>query len=205
VLECPHQEAGMADKEYIGPTTLLHDSFTLAAHIVASGFRPDVLLVIWRGGTPIGIAVHEFLLYKGIQTYHAVVKAESHIAIEESIEPRVEHLDALLEDIVPNSRVLLVDDIFDTGRTMRKVSGILTRRTPHVKIATLYWKEAQNQTAIVPDFCLRKTDRWIVFPHELMDLTPKELRRKDSYIHDLVMKGPPEDATTGSGGSRGNS
>jgi hypoxanthine phosphoribosyltransferase len=195
----------MADKEYIGPTMLVHDAFTLAARIVASGFRPDVLLVIWRGGTPIGIAVHEFLLYKGIQTYHAVLKAESYIAIEESVEPRIEHLDALLEDIAPNSRVLLVDDIFDTGRTMQRVSGILKQRTPHIKIATLYWKETQNQTALVPDFYLRKTDRWIVFPHELMDLTPEELWRKDPYIHDLVMTGPPECAPAGQGPSRGES
>jgi len=65
----------MAEKEYIGADELVRDSFELAARIYASGYRPDVILVLWRGGTPVGIVVHEFLLYKGVETYHTAVKA----------------------------------------------------------------------------------------------------------------------------------
>ena len=166
----------MSEKEYVGPLSLQHDAFHLAARIVASGYRPEVLLVLWRGGTPIGIIIHEFLLYKGIETYHAALTAASYTGIEQQVEPRIEHLESVLEFVKPGSRVLLVDDIFDTGRTIKKVKDLLRERTDQVKVATLYYKEHKNMTDIVPDFYLRKTEKWIVFPHELMDLTLDEVR-----------------------------
>jgi len=176
----------MSDKEFIGPEALWRDSFLLAARIFYSGFRPDVLLVIWRGGTPIGIIVHEFLQYKGITTYHAALKSESYTGIEQSGEPRIEHMDSVMEFIKPDSRVLLIDDIFDTGRTIEKVCELLRARTSAVKVATLFYKERQNRTGIVPDYYVHKTDKWIVFPHELMDLSLDEVRQKDPFVHSLV-------------------
>jgi uncharacterized protein len=50
----------------------------------------------------------------------------------------------------------------------------------------LYYKEANNQTSIEPDFYLRKTDDWIVFPHELMGLSEGEIEEKDAYIKSLL-------------------
>lgn len=181
----------MTEKEFVGPDALLRGAFLLAAKIFDSGFRPDVLLVVWRGGTPIGIAIHEFLRYKGIETYHAALKAESYTGIGQQVEPRIEHLDSMLPHVKADSRVLLVDDIFDTGRTLAKVKGLLAPRVRDVRIATLYYKESQNLTGIVPDFFLHKTDRWIVFPHELMDLTPDELRQKDPFLHQLILADQP--------------
>jgi hypoxanthine phosphoribosyltransferase len=176
----------VTDKLFIDPRQLLRDSFALAGAIYDSGYRPEVLLVLWRGGTPVGIVVHEFLLYKGIRTYHAPVKAESYLAIGQSGEPRVEHLDSILGDLAQDSRVLVVDDIFDTGCTVRKIRDLLAHKTRNVRIATLYYKPSRNRTELVPDFFVRETDRWIVFPHELMDLSPEEIRAKDEYIHSLL-------------------
>lgn len=176
----------MADKVYVGPETLLRDSFRLAARIYDSGFRPDVLLAIWRGGTTIGLAIHEFLVYKGIHTYHTALKAESYVGIEQQVEPRIEHLDSILERVPRDGQVLLVDDIFDTGRTIRKVCELLRPRTSAVKVATLFYKEKKNLTTIVPDFYLHPTDSWIVFPHELVDLTPEEVRSKDPFLYRLL-------------------
>lgn len=183
----------MSDKEYVGPEALLRGAFLLAAKIFQSGFRPDVLLVVWRGGTPIGIVIHEFLLYKGIETYHAALKAESYTGIEQQVEPRIEHLESVMQFVTPESRVLLIDDIFDTGRTLAKVRSMLLERTREVRVATLYYKEAKNLTTIVPDYFLRKTSNWIVFPHELMDLTLDEVRQKDPFIHRLVQGELPEE------------
>lgn len=179
------------NKEYLGAAEMLRDAFHLAARIHASGFEPDVLLVIWRGGTPIGIAIHEFLQYKGIRPYHAALKSESYTGIGESGEPRIEHLDSVMRFIAPDSRVLLIDDIFDTGRTIAAVCAELRTRTPHVKVATLFYKESKNKTNMVPDYYLHKTDNWIVFPHELMDLTLEEVRTKDPYLHRLLTETLP--------------
>ena len=177
----------MVSKEFIKANELVRDSFALAKKIYDSGYRPEVLLVLWRGGTPVGIVIHEFFAYRGLQTYHAAIKAESYRGIEKRIEPRVEHLDSVLDVVKKDSRVLVVDDIFDTGCTVKRVRAMLGKKTSNVKIATLYYKPGQNMTDIVPDFYMRETEHWVVFPHELMDLSPAEIRVKDEFIHRLVV------------------
>ena len=173
------RETRLPAKEFIRADDLVRDAFRLARLIFDSGYRPEVIVVVWRGGTPVGVAVHEFLLYKGIRAHHAVVKAESYLGVGKRKTPRIEGLEGILENIAPGSEVLVVDDIFDTGLTIARLRDMLKGRTRNVKIATLYCKPANNRTGLVPDFFLRKTDRWVVFPHELMDLTPDEIRRKD--------------------------
>ena len=179
-------DASAVPKVFIDANSLVRDAFTLARRIYDSGFRPEFLLVLWRGGTPVGIVIHEFLLYKGIRTEHAVVKAESYRGVEKRVEPRVHHLDTVLADIGENRPVLVVDDIFDTGATLYRVCEGIRTRTTMVKSATLYYKPGNRRAPITPDYYLRTTDRWIVFPHELMDLTPEEIREKDAYVHGLL-------------------
>jgi len=176
----------MTEKTFIRADDQVRDSFALARKICDSGFVPDVLVVLWRGGTPVGIVIHEFLLYQGIATYHTAIKATSYSGIGERGEPELEHFDRLLDHITPQSRVLVVDDIFDSGCTMSKVVQELKPRVGQLRIATLYYKEGANVTDIEPDYYLRKTDRWIVFPHELDGLTPQEIKAKDSFIADLL-------------------
>jgi hypoxanthine phosphoribosyltransferase len=176
----------MIQKEFVRADGLARDSFALAKKIYDSGFRPDSLLVLWRGGTPVGIFIHEFLLYKGVQTYHTAVKAESYTGIGERVEPRIENLDAFLSRLTPESRVLVVDDIFDTGCTLKKVRDTLRARTSNIRIATLYYKIGTSRVDFTPDFYMRMTDRWIVFPHELMGLEPSEIKRKDEFVWQLL-------------------
>ena len=49
------------DKLFIQPAELLEDSFKLAWQVYESGYRPNYIIGVWRGGSPIGIAVQEFL------------------------------------------------------------------------------------------------------------------------------------------------
>ena len=58
----------MAEKLFISAQQLLEDSFALGLDILDSGFRPDVIVGVWRGGTPVGIAVQELLDYFGVET-----------------------------------------------------------------------------------------------------------------------------------------
>ena len=176
----------MVEKAFIRADDLVRDSFGLAKRIYDSGFVPDVLLVLWRGGTPVGIVIHEFLLYKGIDTYHTALKAESYVGIGERTAPRIEYMESLLEKVTPNSRVLVVDDIFDSGSTMKRVVELLSPAVAEIKIATLYYKPGANTTDITPDFYGRQTDRWIVFPHELMGLSEGEIRAKDQVVADML-------------------
>lgn len=176
----------MADKEYVSADAMVRDSFALARKIYDSGYRPDAIVVLWRGGTPVGIVVHEFLLYMGIETYHTVVKAASYTNIGERHEPRVENLDRVIERLGPESRVLLVDDIFDSGRTVAHVCEALRGHAAQIRVATLYLHKGHNETRLAPDFYQRETESWIVFPHELAGLSPDEIRQKDPLLANLI-------------------
>jgi len=174
------------DKEFVSANDLVKDSFALAKAVLDSGYRPDVLLAIWRGGTPIGIAIHEFLRYKGIETYHAVVKAESYDGIGTRTDPRFELLDGVLGALDDGCRILIVDDIFDTGSTVKSLRERLKGKAAEVRVATLFYKDQVAPDGTAPDYFMKKTDKWIVFPHELMDLSPEEIKAKDGDLPGLL-------------------
>ena len=68
----------MSDKVFISAQQLLEDSFRLAAQVYDSGFRPQFIVGIWRGGAPIGIAVQEFFDYKKVDADHIAVRTSSY-------------------------------------------------------------------------------------------------------------------------------
>jgi hypoxanthine phosphoribosyltransferase len=186
----------MDAKEFLQPNDMMRDAFRLARKIYDSGFKPELLLALWRGGTPIGVAVHEFLEAKGVHTNHTVAKVASYQGIGEQGEPVIEELGHVLSAISVGTRVLVVDDIFDSGRTMRSVCGVLREAGADVRVATLYYKPAANQTDLAPDFYYRKTDRWVVFPHELVGLSDAELKAQDSVVYDLLKAGDDNEVRT---------
>lgn len=176
----------MDGKIYLNSLDMTRDSFALARKIYDSGFLPEVIIALWRGGTPVGIAVHEFLHYKGVECYHTVVKTHSYTGIGEHDEPCIENMDYVIGKLGPHTRVLVVDDIFDSGATMRTVRARLSEVTDGISVATLYFKPSRNVTDFTPDFYLKETESWLVFPHELMGLTPEEIREKDPYIYSIL-------------------
>ena len=176
----------MIAKEFIGPRRLIHDSFRLARKVYDSGFHPEVLIAIWRGGTPVGIVVHEFLTYKGMRPFHTAVKVESYVGIGRKVAPRIVHLEPVLKAIRPGAPVLIVDDIIDSGETVRALKRRIAARTANVKVAALYCKAGRTSTDDAPDFVVRRTKKWIVFPHELLHLSKDEIKTKSRYIHRLL-------------------
>ncbi len=180
----------MIRKHYLSSNEVTRDSFLLARKIWDSGFRPDAIIALWRGGSPVGIAVQEFLRVKGVDCYHTIVKCSSYTGIEESHEPAVENMDYVRAFLRPNSNVLVVDDIFDTGSTARTVKQELAGTTRNVRFATPYFKPSRNAASFEPDYYVRKTDHWLVFPHELMDLTSDEILEKDPFVHSLLFDNP---------------
>ena len=69
------------EKLFITPNQLLEDSFNLGKMIFESGFRPHFIVGVWRGGTPVGIAVQEYLEYKGIEADHIAIRTSSYYGI----------------------------------------------------------------------------------------------------------------------------
>ncbi|MEI7900802.1 MAG: phosphoribosyltransferase family protein [bacterium] len=177
----------MGNKKYIAANDYIRDSFRLARMILDSGWIPEDLIALWRGGAPVGVTVHEFLYYHGLRPRHRVLKCQSYTGIQtRNREVVFENAEDIFRSVVPGSRVLVIDDVFDTGNTARAVFDRLAPFGAEIKLAAVYWKPNQNQTAFKPDFYLRETDDWIVFPHELDGLTPDEVKLKDPAIYDLL-------------------
>jgi hypoxanthine phosphoribosyltransferase len=171
------------DKIFITAEGLLRDSFALAMQILDSGFQPTVLVALWRGGAPIGIAVQEFLEHHGVTTDHVAIRTSSYTGIDRHDKTvRVHGIDYLVSRLSFDDRLLLIDDVFDSGRSLDAVIDELARRCKRnlpeaLKIATVYHKPERNCSRREPDFHVHRTDRWLVFPHELQGLSEAEIRR----------------------------
>jgi len=171
----------MSDKYYISAQELLTDSFRMGLEILHSGFRPDFIVGVWRGGTPVGIAVQEILDYFGQPTDHIAIRTSSYTGIgQRDRSVRVHGLDYLVRNINWDSRLLIVDDVFDTGLSLQAILDTLkaeTRRNmpEQVRIATPWYKPGNNQTSLVPDYYIHETAQWLVFPHEMKGLELQEI------------------------------
>jgi hypoxanthine phosphoribosyltransferase len=169
------------DKYFISADSLLRDSIELGLKVVRSGFRPTFLVGIWRGGAPIGIAVQEILEYNGIECDHVSIRTSSYTGMDQqSRTVRVHAIDYLVSSLNAEDQLLLIDDVFDSGRSLEAVIAELRRRcrrnTPEqIRVATVYYKPARNRSNLIPDFYVRATDRWLVFPHEVTGLTREEI------------------------------
>ena len=153
----------------------------LARLVVSSGFRPTFLVAMWRGGAPIGIAVQEVLEYHSIHADHIAIRTSSYTGInQQSKTVRVHAVDYLVSRISADDEVLLVDDVFDSGRSIEAVVRALKQRCRRnwpekFRVATVYYKSSRNRSALVPDYYVLDTDKWLVFPHELVGLTRAEI------------------------------
>lgn len=179
------------DKTVLSAQDLLEDSFRLGLDVLESGFRPTMIIAIWRGGTPVGMAVQEILSYAGIESDHIAIRTSSYVGVDQRGAVAVHGLNYIIKKICYDDRVLIVDDVFDTGNTFKAVINELKRRardnTPEdIRIAVPWYKPTRNETDLVPDYCIRETAEWLVFPHELDALTPEELRSARPQIAAIV-------------------
>lgn len=172
------------DKTYITAQSLLEDSFRLAAQVYEDGFRPKFVIGIWRGGTPVGIAVQEYFEYKEVETDHIAVRTSSYYGInKQSKTIKVHGLQYLVENANAEDSLLIVDDVFDSGRSIdaliNQTQALMRRNYPKdVRVATPWYKPGNNKTKMVPDYYVHETSEWLVFPHELKGLTDEEVKRK---------------------------
>ena len=170
------------EKKYVTAQELLDDSFELGLQILKSGFRPKFIVGVWRGGTPTGIAVQEILDYYGVDTDHIAIRTSSYIGMQQQKEVKVHGLEYIVNNINAEDSLLIVDDVFDSGRsiaaTIDHLKAKCRRNTPDViKIATVFYKPARNVTELQPDFYCHETDDWLVFPHELSDMSKEEIKK----------------------------
>ena len=178
-------------KTFIQANQLLEDSFKLAWNVYESGFRPNYIVGVWRGGAPIGIAVQEFLEVLGLSSDHIAIRTSHYSGIDKhNSNVKVYGLNYVIRQLESEDSLLIVDDVHDTGLSIQQIVNDLKaackKNTPDIKVATPYFKPTKNKTERKPDFYLHETDEWLVFPHELDGLTIDEIKENKPAVRDLI-------------------
>lgn len=179
-------------KRFITAQELLEDSFRLAAKVYEDGFRPQFIVGIWRGGAPIGIAVQEYFDFKKIVTDHISVRTSSYYGInQQSKDIKVHGLHYIIENANASDGLLIVDDVFDSGRSIDALIDQLKKLSrcnmpKDVRIACPWYKPQNNKVNIVPDYYIHESSEWLVFPHELSGLSQSEIAEGKSDLANII-------------------
>ena len=179
------------EKHFIQADQLLKDSYNLAWKIFQSGFKPNYIIGVWRGGAPIGIAVQEFLDFLGVPSDHIAIRTSYYSGIDSRRdEVQVYGLNYVIRKLESEDSLLIVDDVYDTGMSINKVitdlKSACKKNTPEIRIATPYFKPGKNKTKRIQEYHIHETDQWLVFPHELQGLSMDEIKANKPELQSLV-------------------
>ncbi len=184
-------------KDFLPYDQVRNNSLKLAFRIHNEGFVPDVIYVLLRGGAYVGNVVSEY--FKTVRAsvrpiFYAAVVARSYTDIRKRERVMVDGWTYNPAHLRTGDKVLLVDDIFDSGRTINHLAEIIIDKgipREDLKIAVHDYKVfayQQEQLPIHPDYYCRKhvvespdDDIWIHYlSHELVGLTKEE---KETYYY----------------------
>jgi len=180
------------NKEFLQFDVVRDNAIKLAHRIYSEGFIPDVIYVSLRGGAYLGNIISEYfkIVQKGSRpVYYAAVVARSYSDIAKTHQVMVDGWTYSPDHLRVGDKVLLADDIFDTGRTLNHLAKIiLNKGIPRhdLKIAVhdyKYFHDKEEQLLFQPDYWCRKQEAsinddstWIHYmSHELVGLTETEL------------------------------
>jgi uncharacterized protein len=150
-----------AERETMSWADLGEGSRALAELIVADGFEPEIVLGIARGGLLVAGAIAYALDVKNTFT----MNVEFYTGVDERLEmPMILPPIPELVD-VGESRVLIADDVADTGQTLALVKEFLAGKVGEVRAAVLYEKPRSEVSC---EYVWRRTDRWIDFPWSVL-------------------------------------
>ena len=194
-------------KEFLPYDTVRNNGIKMAHRIYKDGFYPDVIYVSLRGGVYLGNIISEYfkiLQRRARPVYYAAVVARSYTGVKESEEVKVEGWTYSTDALRTGDKILLIDDIFDTGRTINHLAnlimekGILRKDLKIVVHDYKYFYDREEQLPIQPDYWCRRhdlsvkeEDLWIHYSsHELIGLSPEELETyyysRDSELREAL-------------------
>jgi hypoxanthine phosphoribosyltransferase len=194
-------------KEFLSYNMVRNNALKLADRIYHDNFIPDVIYVSLRGGAYLGNVISEF--FKIVRTgdrpvYYAAVVARSYSDVHKQDKISVEGWTYAPEHLRTGDRVLLVDDIFDSGRTVNHLADIILEKgipRQDLKVAVhdyKYFYDKPNQLPVQPDYWCRRhdlsvknEDTWIHYmSHELVGLSDEELElnyyRQDPALRNIL-------------------
>jgi uncharacterized protein len=130
---------------------------SLAEMIHSSGFEPEIILAIARGGLFVAGALGYAL---GVKNLH-VMNVEYYTGVDQRLDvPMILPPTPDLVDL-SNAKVLIADDVADTGHTLKIVKDFVHGRVGEVRSAVIYEKP---RTVVNCEYVWKTTDKWIDFP-----------------------------------------
>lgn len=175
---------------HIDPETFLLDTVRLGRLVYESGFRPRHAISIWRGGTPVGLGVDAYFRARGVFIHHCTITTASYRGIGEQGEVLVKNLEPLAQVVCPEDDLLIIDDVYESGRTIARIVALLRQlaraNTPRqIRVATVHRKPGLAQYHELPVLALHDVadDAWIDYPHELVDLVSDDDPDDQRIVH----------------------
>lgn len=170
------------------------DGFRLGEQIYASGFRPSFIVGLWRGGSAVGIVVQECLATLGVETDHISLRTSyaglmQYRQTQAKQAPiKVHGKQYLLENLSHTDRLLIVDDVYSSGRhtdaVIEQLRQGLKRNMPQdVRVATLWYRSGH---APPPNYYVNETDQWLVLPYECNYLSQEEIAAHKPFLLPLL-------------------
>jgi hypoxanthine phosphoribosyltransferase len=147
----------MADREELSWELFGTAARQLAADVVADGFAPDLILAIARGGLFVAGALGYALDVKNLH----MMNVEYYTGVDERLDMPVMLPPVPSAVDLSGARMLIADDVADTGATLRFVRDFCTEHVAEVRCAVVYQKP---QSAVDCEYVWRRTERWIDFP-----------------------------------------
>lgn len=180
-------------KRFVGPEELRDLSFglgkTIGLELQKTNQRKVFLVGLWRGGGFITICVDEILSRFGIETDCVAVRTSRYIGVDQATEEvKVHSLGYLKNTIQPDDVVILIDDVWDSGKSIMKVKEIISSFGAKVLIGVIFFKPTRNKFPTErPDFFVEESNEWLNFPHELEGLSESEIESHfGDYVHSLL-------------------
>jgi len=194
-------------KEFLQFDTVRDNAIKLARRIYTDGFIPDVIYVSLRGGAYLGNIISEYfkIVRKNARpVYYAAVVARSYTDVAKASGVKVDGWTYSPDYLRVGDKVLLVDDIFDSGKTINHLAHIILEKgipRNDLKIAVhdyKYFPDKEAQLPIQPDYWCRKHEAsihdeptWIHYmSHELIGLKEDELKEnyysRDPSLHEAL-------------------
>lgn len=192
-----------SNRRFIDEESLLLDGFRLGVNVYDSGFRPNFIVGIWRGGSSVGIVVQECLQHLGVSTDHISIRTSYRgmnsyqSMVDNSDAIRVHGLQYLFSNMNIDDRLLIVDDVFSSGHNieavLKRLDVRMRRNLPQdIRIAVPWYKPSKNKTGRIPDYYLHETDQWLVLPYELNGLSLDEIRENKTGLAPIFADWPPQ-------------
>lgn len=153
----PTDATDAEDREELSWEGFGRASRELAEAVAADRWMPDIVVAVARGGLTLAGALAYALGVKNCGTINVefYTGVDARLPVPVMLPPTLDLLD------VAGLRVLVVDDVADTGHTLRLVREVLAQHVAEARTAVLYHKP---QSVIPPDYAWRQTEAWINFP-----------------------------------------